>query len=179
MSVYSGLKARMIMRYYSKNNFVTIDPEKFLNSLYQDVYGSDSRQRFVITDYAGELIRIAVEMMKYSSFEKVEEENGKCYVDNDLMFFSLNNEFWGIYNKAINYYETEEHLAMCGWYSPDLSKQERVRYHDIKVNLMCERTAINDAINNSQEEKRLLTKSERGMLVDEYRLKNAMELRMV
>ena len=159
-------------KYYSKNNFVTIDPEKFLNNMYKEIYNEKGKQQFVVTDYAGDLLNIANEMLKFSKFEQVEEDNGECYINNDLIFFELTSKFWAEYNKAMDFYEVEEFLAMCGWYNPDLTREEREVCHNTMVDLMCERTAIQNALDVAQEEKRLLTADEKCFIVSEHKKLN-------
>ncbi|MBR7091454.1 MAG: hypothetical protein IKC79_03290 [Clostridia bacterium] len=177
MSVFDNIKTKMLVKRYSKKGFVTIDPEKFLRVMYNEIYNESGKQVFVISNYAADLLAIANEMNKYSAFDRVEVEDGKCYVDNDLVFFALNNKFWEVYNQAMDYYDIESSLAMSGWYNPDITREEREACHNIMVELLCERTAVQNALDESQEEKRLLTFDERGLIVNEYNAINECNMR--
>lgn len=168
MSVFNNIKMRFVRRHYTKNNFLTIDPDKFLQNMYKEILGQSGKQKFIITEYGSDLLVIANEMLKFSYFEQVSEEDGKCYMNNDLIFFELTNKFWEQYNKAMDFYEREEFLAMCGWYDSNITKEEREICHNTMVELLCERMAIQESLHMSQQEKRLLTADEKCMILSEH-----------
>ena len=168
MAIFENFKTRMIRKYYTTHSFPTIDPEAFLRSVYEDVFGENGEKKFNLTTYADTMLDIANKMLKCSDFEEVIVERGRCCVNNDTKFFELTKEFWNVYDTATGFYKTEIFLDICGWYDKNLTKSERELCHTSMAELIDERDVLYMALWKSQQEKRLLTSEEKTNLLEEY-----------
>ena len=167
MGFFEDYRESRLRKYFTTHYFLTIDPGRFLDKVYDELYDKKGNKKMELTGYADTLLDIIHKMLKCSNFEEVERPNGESCIDNDIVFLGLTKSFWSAYNSALKYYESEIPYYMDAWYDAELSKQEREDCHTRMVDLICERDMFNNALERSQQLRRLYSTEEKRSLIDE------------